>query len=89
MSKFKGILDAAKAKEQEKSIPSSEISSDSTSSSRRGRPPGKRSNPNYEQVTAYVKRETYKNIKISLLKQDEFSDFSELVEALLSEWLKS
>ncbi len=77
MSKFNSILQAAKGKEPA-SPPVKKP---------KGRPKGKRSNPDYEQVTAYVKKETYRKTKIALLEQDKFSDFSELVEELLSEWL--
>lgn len=76
MSKFNSILQAAKGKEPELSPVKP-----------KGRPKGKRSNPDYEQVTAYIKRETYRKTKIALLEQDEISDFSELVEELLTEWL--
>jgi hypothetical protein len=58
-------------------------------SQKRGRPKGKRSNPNYEQVTAYIKKKTYKETKIALLEQEEVENFSELVEKLLSEWLST
>lgn len=77
MSKFNQILQAAKGKEPE-----------IVSAKTKGRPKGKRSNPDYEQVTAYIKRETYRKTKIALLEQDEIADFSELVEDLLTEWLK-
>jgi len=50
---------------------------------------GKRSDPAYEQVTAYIRKDTYKNVKIALLKENEGQEFSELVEDLLSEWLES
>ena len=56
---------------------------------RRGRPSGKRSNPEYEQVTAYIRSETYAQTKIALLKEGKRRDFSGLVEELLGEWLKS
>ena len=56
MSKFKGIFDAANDKE-EKTTP------------KKGRPKGKRSNPDYEQVSAYIKKQTYTKVKIALLEQ--------------------
>ena len=56
---------------------------------KRGRPLGKRSNPDFEQVTAYIRCQTYRQTKIALLQQDELSDFSELVEKLLTEWLST
>lgn len=49
---------------------------------------GKSSNPNYQQVLSYVRRDTYKAVRRQLLDESN-SDFSELVETLLSNWLKS
>jgi hypothetical protein len=57
---------------------------------RRGRPAiGKRSDPNFEQVTAYIRRNTYQGIKIALLQEGDKRDFSDLTEELLVKWLKS
>lgn len=56
---------------------------------RRGRPPtGKRSNPAYEQVTAYIRRDTNLQTKIALLQEGNTRDFSDLVEELLQTWLR-
>ena len=102
MSKFKNILKAAQDREKEKPVEKSaekprekaEVKSDSpieasSPPQKRGRPRGKRSNPDYEQVTAYIKKKTYKETKIALLEQEEVENFSELVEKLLSEWLST
>jgi hypothetical protein len=56
---------------------------------RPGRPRGKRSDPTYEQVTAYIPRALYKQIRIALLQADESQEFSELIADLLSTWLKN
>jgi hypothetical protein len=56
--------------------------------SRRGRPPGKRSHPEFEQITAYIRRDTHQAVKIGLL-QNGRKEFSELIEDLLRHWLKS
>jgi hypothetical protein len=62
---------------------------------RPGRPPGKRSDPDFEQVTAYIKRKTYVGVKIELLKESQDQEkgqgreFSDLLEELLTDWLKS
>jgi len=56
---------------------------------RKGRPKGKRSDPEFEQVTAYIRRETYRNIKIKLLQEGSDREFSELLEDLLTEYLKN
>jgi len=53
----------------------------------RGRAPGKRSNPEFEQVTAYLPRDLYKRVKIALIEQDRSREFSALVSELLTDWL--
>lgn len=55
---------------------------------RRGRPKGKRSDPDFAQTTAYIRVETYKDVRIALLQEGEGREYSELVEVLLSDWLK-
>ena len=98
MSKFKDILKAAQEREKEKpaekpaekpEVKPSEANEPPPPPQKRGRPRGKRSHPDYEQVTAYIKKKTYKETKIALLEQEEVEDFSELVEKLLSEWLST
>ena len=91
MSKFKDILNAAKEREKEPEIKKLEESTSQAEvqSNKRGRPKGKRSDPDYEQVTAYIRRKTYKQTKITLLQQNEVEDFSELIEILLTEWLST
>ena len=49
--------------------------------------PGKRSNEEYRQVSAYVRKDTHRKVKMALL-EDEL-EFSELVEELLRGWLAS
>ena len=84
MTKFKGLLEGARIHrpntEEEgflKWMPP-----------RRGRPPGKRSHPDFEQITAYIRKDTHHAVKIVLL-QNGRKEFSELVEELLNQWLKS
>ena len=57
-------------------------------SKRLGRPPGKRSDPDFEQVTAYIRKETHQAVKIDLLKNGG-QEFSALIEELLQRWLKA
>jgi hypothetical protein len=52
-----------------------------------GRPRGKRSDPTFDQVTAYVPRELYRRVRIALLEDDRGQEFSELVAELLAAWL--
>ena len=47
---------------------------------------GKRSDPNYIQVGAYIPKELNKAVKRSLVDYD--GDFSDLVTQLLEEWLE-
>jgi hypothetical protein len=98
VSKFKGILDAAKGREPESEKSSQETETQKLQSRsiepppKRGRPKAKRSDPNYEQVTAYIRKDTHTIVKIELLKsaQDgQKREFSELVQDLLEQWLKS
>lgn len=49
---------------------------------------GKSANLAYTQVSAYVLGQTYTNVKIELLREGKSRDFSDLVEELLSAWLK-
>jgi len=48
---------------------------------------GKRSNPNYTGAFAYIPSKLHEDIKIKLLRKKEL-DFSDLVEQLLTNWLK-
>ena len=52
-----------------------------------GRPPGKRSDPAYDQVTAYIPKALYRDVRILLLQEWQDQEFSELVAELLSAWL--
>lgn len=51
-----------------------------------GRPPGKRSNPDYQQVTVLLHGQTYLEVRKRLL--DERKEVSDLINELLVEWLK-
>ncbi len=65
------------------------IATPATTAARRGRPPGKRSDPDYEQTTAYIRKQTHLGVKIALLQEGKGREYSELVEELLAEWLRS
>lgn len=81
MSKFAGVLRAAKETQAEPTPTLVTVP--------RGRPKGKRSDPSFEQVTAYVRKETYRHIKLALLQADDERDFSQLVEELLVAYLRT
>lgn len=94
MSKFKGIFDQADGQESdapESAAATPEVLHRMTvvspqASGLPGRALGKRSDPDYTQVSAYVGRETYRSVKIALVSDDQ-RDFSELVDELLRGWL--
>lgn len=52
-----------------------------------GRPPGKRSDPDWKPKTILMKTRTHKRVSAVLLERDDGPDLSELVEELLSAWL--
>jgi hypothetical protein len=54
-----------------------------------GRPAGKRSDPEFTQVTAYIRSQTYRDVKVALLMAEDQQEFSQLMETLLSEWLST
>ena len=46
---------------------------------------GKRSDPAYTQITAYIRKDTHEGVMRAIYKRQEFS---ELIEDLLAGWLK-
>jgi hypothetical protein len=54
---------------------------------RLGRPPGKRSDPAYQPVTAWIRKATYQAVREHLFKEER-QEFSILVEQLLQDWLR-
>jgi hypothetical protein len=56
---------------------------------KRGRPKGKRSDPDYEQYSVYLRRETHRRVKIRLLEKYGDKEISELAQELLEDWLRS
>jgi hypothetical protein len=77
-SKFQTVLDVANAREPKKGA----SESPDTPTKRKV---GKSKDPDYEQVTVYIRRDTHLEAKRLLLGQE--IDFSELAEKLLSEWI--
>jgi hypothetical protein len=47
---------------------------------------GKRTHPDYRQVTAYIPRALHQEVKIALIQEPDH-DFSTLVESLLAQWV--
>lgn len=97
-SKFDGILKSARGEgelsEQPEMPPGGHKKArklrkvEDQAPAQRGRPRAKHSDPTFQQVTAYVRKDTYKAVKIALLQQDAEQEFSELVEILLADWLR-
>ncbi len=53
-----------------------------------GRPKGgKRSNPGFQQVAALLPSEIYSQVRIKLIEEKTYADFSELLRVLLENWL--
>ena len=87
MSKFRGLIDAANSRES--TAPEPAPVAMPTKPRGRGRPRGKRSDPDFDQVTAYIRKHTHQAAKIALLQEGRGREFSELVEDLLAKWLKA
>jgi hypothetical protein len=82
MSKFGAIVDKRR-KEQ-----GSQTDSAPVQTPKMGRPRGKRSDPDYEQVTSYLRKDTYQAVKVALIKSGEKMQFSDLMQQLLENWLQ-
>jgi hypothetical protein len=48
---------------------------------------GKSSNPEFTKITAYIKKVTHKKAALILMDQEK-EDFSELLERLVSDWIR-
>jgi hypothetical protein len=89
-SKFSGAL--AKLKQRPAS-PSTVTQSDrppreAAPSRGKGRPPGKRSDPDYQPTTVLLRKQTKKTASRLLEDADTGQDLSELIEQLLAEWIR-
>jgi hypothetical protein len=98
-SRFKNVFAAARAEETQTEPPTEGRAPTAPSRSRRaveppaeprrrGRPRAKRSDPDFGQITAYIRKRTHRDVKLALLQDGEGKEFSELVEELLNSWLK-
>ena len=92
MSKFQEILQARRGAGASSNSGLSDTQKPESLKSRvaekkRGRPAAKRSDPDFLQVTAYIRKETHRRTKIRLLEEGQGREFSELVEVMLEEWL--
>jgi hypothetical protein len=53
-----------------------------------GRPPGKRSHPDYKQYSILLKKHTHRQVTNILRDRENGQDLSELVQQLLEQWVK-
>ena len=54
----------------------------------RGRPPGKRSDPEYQPTTVLIRKQTKKTAARMLEDSNAGQDLSDLIEQLLGEWIQ-
>jgi hypothetical protein len=55
----------------------------------KGRPPGKRSNADYQPTTVFLRKATKNTAQRRLMDDTEKRDLSELIEQLLSQWVEA
>jgi hypothetical protein len=53
----------------------------------RGRPPGKRSNPEWKLYSHFLKRQTQREATAILVNKDEGRDLSDVLQELLEGWI--
>jgi hypothetical protein len=89
-NRFKGLTAALKgenlpeeASHQDEELQTTDIPH---SKKKKGRQPGKRSNPEYEQIGVYIPKTLHVQVK-KLLLDEENTDLSDLVAGLLQEWV--
>ena len=88
-SKFSGVL--AKLKQRPaaaQSIAQTDPPVESEPVRGRGRPPGKRSDPEYQPTTVLIRKQTKKTAARLLEDIDSGQDLSDLIEQLLGEWIQ-
>ena len=97
MSKPNRFADLMKDRQSDESILTDETSRESAEDdyshtghtvSARGRPrDGKRSNPDYKQISALIRKDTHRAVVRVLLDDGESRDVSDLLQELLQGWL--
>jgi hypothetical protein len=83
-SKFSGVFAKLKQplEEQETATPAAPVVRG------RGRPPGKRSDPDYQPTTVFLRKHTKRKANRLLEDQEAGQDLSDLLEQLLTEWIQ-
>jgi hypothetical protein len=91
-SKFSGVLAKLKQPAPEQPAiqrPTLPISPDEVNPVRgKGRPPGKRSDPDYQPTTVLLRKHTKKTATRLLEDISSRQDLSDLIEQLLTEWIQ-
>ena len=88
-SKFSGVLAKLKQRPAEaQSIAQPEPPEGSEPVRGRGRPPGKRSDPDYQPTTVLLRKHTKKTAPRLLEDINAAHDLSDLIEQLLTEWIQ-
>jgi hypothetical protein len=88
-SKFSGVLAKLKhrpAEEQSTALPAPLEGAEPVRG--RGRPPGKRSDPDYQPTTVLLRKHTKKTATRLLEDTNAAQDLSDLIEQLLKEWIQ-
>ena len=89
-SKFDAVLGQRRTALSEQVVstePTQTVETTKASNRGRGRPPGKRTNPDYQQVTIYIPRALHDQSKIALIQEGR-KEFSELIGDLLASWIR-
>lgn len=84
-SKFAGIFQHSLAEE---SRAAERTEKPATALKAPGRPPGKRSDPEYKQFSVLLKRQTHRQVTTILRDKENSPDVSELLQQLLEQWLE-
>jgi hypothetical protein len=88
-SKFTGVLAKLKQRPgEEQSIAPPSSPEGNEPIRRRGRPPGKRSDPEYQPTTVLIRKQTKKTAVRLLEDTNAGQDLSDLIEQLLGEWIQ-
>lgn len=81
MGRFKGLV-KSRAEMEQTVVPVAVVPE-----RRIGRPRGKRTDPAFRQVSAWVRKDTYGAVRGKLFTGGDSREFSELVQSLLEKWL--
>lgn len=88
-SKFSGVLAQLKQRPTEEPSTTPLATSSGNELVRgRGRPPGKRSDPDYQPTTVLLRKHTKKTATRLLEDTNAANDLSDLIEQLLTEWIQ-